>query len=129
LQRFRGLLEAKNLLIEGHDDDIALARYLKARKWDEAKAAAMWRDMVSWRCTYATLPADPPFQPAEVQAVCLGLYIRSDSLLAWSQSCVLSGTADFVLLPTSRFGTATRSLACETLALLSSKGDEVSTVW
>ena len=70
LQQFREQLQQNSLLIEGHDDDVSLCRFLKARKWDVAKAAQMWQEMLAWRAQFFAQPVHPPFSDDEMRAVC-----------------------------------------------------------
>jgi hypothetical protein len=57
------------MLIDGHDDNISMCRYLKARKWDVDKALLMWKEMLNWRRTFAEKPVNPPFSEGELRSV------------------------------------------------------------
>lgn len=69
LHEFRDHLHMRSLLIEGHDDDVSLCRFLKARKWDVAKASQMWQEMLKWRAEFFAQPVQPPFSDDERRAV------------------------------------------------------------
>jgi hypothetical protein len=69
LLRFRDILKGGDMLIDGHDDNISMCRYLKARKWDVDKALLMWKEMLNWRRTFAEKPVNPPFSEDELRSV------------------------------------------------------------
>ena len=47
--KFRVHLDDAKLLLEGHDDQWTLLRFLKARQWDVERASQMYTTMTKWR--------------------------------------------------------------------------------
>ncbi|GFR48361.1 hypothetical protein Agub_g10251, partial [Astrephomene gubernaculifera] len=48
-REFRAQLERESLLVNGHDDEYTLLRFLMARDFSVEKALSMYRDMRQWR--------------------------------------------------------------------------------